>query len=45
MAISQEALDLADGDEIFIFTWPSANPEVAAANMAAFGAFNQTDPL
>jgi iron complex transport system substrate-binding protein len=45
VAISQEALDLADGDEIFIFTWPSTDPEVAAANTAALEAFNQTDPL
>jgi iron complex transport system substrate-binding protein len=34
VAISGERLDLADGDEIFIFTWPSTDPTVAAENQA-----------
>jgi len=45
VAISQEAIDLADGDEIFIFSWASTDPEIAAANNAYLEEFNQTDPL
>lgn len=45
VAISNERLDLADGDEIFIFTWPSTNPEVVAENMKALEDFHQTDAL
>lgn len=45
VAISQEALDLADGDEIFIFTWGSTDPAVAAENVAALEDFNANDPI
>lgn len=45
VAISNERLDLADGDEIFIFTWPSTDPEVMAENNQALQDFNENDPL
>jgi iron complex transport system substrate-binding protein len=45
VAISNERLDLADGDEIFIFTWPSTDPAVSAENMDALEDFNQNNPL
>ncbi len=45
VAISTEALDLADGDEIFLFTWASTDPAVAAENIAYLEAFNATNPL
>lgn len=45
VAISNERLDLADGDEIFIFTWPSTDPEVMAQNLEALEDFNANNPL
>jgi iron complex transport system substrate-binding protein len=45
VAISNERLDLADGDEIFIFTWPTTDPAVAAENLQGLEDFNQNDPL
>lgn len=45
VAISGERLDLADGDEIFIFTWPSTDPSTIEANRAALAEFNETDPI
>jgi iron complex transport system substrate-binding protein len=45
VAISNEALDLADGDEIFLFTWPSLDPETAATNQAYLEDFNQNNAV
>jgi iron complex transport system substrate-binding protein len=45
VAISQEAIDLADGDEIFIFTWHSTDPEVAAQNRQYLEDFNENNAL
>lgn len=45
VAISTERLDLADGDEIFIFTWPSTDPEVMAENIRTLEDFNANDPV
>lgn len=45
VAISNERLDLADGDEIFIFTWPSTDPDVIAENRQALADFNENNPL
>jgi iron complex transport system substrate-binding protein len=45
VAISQESLNLADGDVIFIFTYPSRSPELAATNQQYLEDFNATDPL
>lgn len=45
VAISAERLDLADGDEIFIFTWASTDPAVAEENQAYLEEFSATDPL
>ena len=45
VAISNERLDLADGDEIFIFTWPTTDPEVAAENLQTLEDFHQNNPL
>lgn len=45
VAVSQEALNLADGDEIFIFTYASTDPETAAALQQGLEDFNASDPL
>ncbi len=45
VAISSERLDLADGDEIFIFTWASTDPAVAEQNIQYLEEFNTTNPL
>jgi iron complex transport system substrate-binding protein len=45
VAISNERLDLADGEEIFIFTWPSTDPEVMAENNQVLEDFNENDTL
>ena len=45
VAISSERLDLADGDEIFIFTWPTTDPAVATENLQYLEDFHATDPL
>lgn len=45
VAISPEAIDLADGDEIFLFTWASTDPAVAAENQVYLEEFNATDPV
>ncbi|MBC7813012.1 MAG: ABC transporter substrate-binding protein [Burkholderiales bacterium] len=45
VAISTEALDLADGDEIFLFSWASTDAEVTATNQAYLEEFNQTNPI
>lgn len=45
VAISNEALDLADGDEIFIFTWASTDPDVAAQNIQNLEDFHQNNAL
>lgn len=45
VAISNERLDLADGDVIFIFTWASTDPAVAAENNQFLEDFNATNPL
>lgn len=45
VAISNERLDLADGDEIFIFTWPSTDPEVAAENNQMLQDFHENNVL
>lgn len=45
VAISNEALDLADGDEIFIFTWASTDPEVTATNLQFLEEFDENDVL
>jgi iron complex transport system substrate-binding protein len=45
VAISGEHLDLADGDEIFIFTWGSTDPATTEANNQALADFNANDPL
>jgi len=37
--ISMERLDLADGDEIFIFTWSSSDPDVVAERQLAMEEF------
>jgi len=41
--ISMERLDLADGDEIFIFTWASTDPDVSAERQAALADFQERD--
>lgn len=45
VAISEEALDLADGDVIYIFTYPVTDPETAAEMQAALEGYNANDPL
>jgi iron complex transport system substrate-binding protein len=45
VAISNERLDLADGDEIFIFTWPSTDPEVVAENNQILHDFDENNAL
>lgn len=45
VAISGERLDLADGDEIFIFSWGSTDPAVTEANNAGLAEFNANDPI
>jgi iron complex transport system substrate-binding protein len=45
VAISNEALDLADGDEIFLFTWASLDPATAAANQQYLEDFNGNNVL
>lgn len=45
VAISNEALNLADGDEIFIFTYAMTDPEAAAAAHKALEDFNATNPI
>ncbi len=45
VAISNERLDLADGDEIFIFTWASTDPEVAAENIQVLEDFHENNVL
>jgi iron complex transport system substrate-binding protein len=45
VAISTERLDLADGDEIFVFTWPSTDPEVMAENNRALRDFHEHNEL
>ncbi len=45
VAISGERLDMADGDEIFIFTWPSTDPDVTAENVQYLEDFHQNNPL
>jgi iron complex transport system substrate-binding protein len=45
VAISNERLDLADGDEIFIFTWASTDPDVTAENNQALQDFHETDAV
>lgn len=45
VAISNERLDLADGDEIFIFTWPTTDAAVAAENQQYLEDFNNNDTL
>ncbi len=45
VAISNERLDLADGDEIFIFTWASTDPETTAQNNQALEDFNANNPI
>lgn len=43
--ISSERLDLVDGDEIFIFTWASADLETAANNRQALEDFHADNEL
>ena len=45
VAVSGERLDLADGDEIFIFTWPSTDPDVQAENLQYLRDFNDNNAL
>lgn len=45
VAISNERLDLADGDEIFIFTWPTTDAEVMAENLQYLEDFHENNPL
>lgn len=45
VAISTEALELAVGEEVFIFTWASTDPEVAAENQQYLEDFNQNNAL
>lgn len=45
VAISQEALDLADGDEIFIFTYAVTDPEEAAVLQQGLEDFNENNVL
>jgi iron complex transport system substrate-binding protein len=45
VAISNESLDLADGDEIFIFTYPVTDPESAAALRQQLEDFNANNAL
>lgn len=45
VAISQEALNLADGDEIFIFTYAMTDPDAAAELHQYLVNFNETDPI
>ena len=45
VAISEEMINLADGDEIFIITYASTDPEVAAENQQYLEDFNANDPL
>jgi iron complex transport system substrate-binding protein len=45
VAISNERLDLADGEEIFIFTWASTDPAVVAENQQYLEDFNATNLL
>lgn len=43
--ISNESLDLADGDVIFLFGYPSSDPKVAAENLQYLEDYQQTNPL
>lgn len=45
VAISPERLDLADGDVIYLFTYPSTDAELAAANLQVIEDFNTNDPI
>ncbi len=45
VAISNERLDLADGDEIYIFSWASTDPQVMADNLKQLEDFNANNPL
>jgi iron complex transport system substrate-binding protein len=45
VGISEERLDLADGDEIFLFTWASTDPAVTAENQKFLEDFSATNPL
>lgn len=43
--ISQEVLNLADGDEIYIFTYPTTDPDTAAQLQQGLEDFNANDPI